>query len=182
MKQGFLQPRAHAERRARVQRLLDSWGYVVAGREITNDVAYVGSPPWYDGSEPDRVAAGRTPSGMLDAYLDVERLINESGSTVIRRIVYWRHVQGVEYRPSVAVVTLPDREVLELPYGEWLLQPPVQFDGVTYRYDRVEAPWSDCPLALELVPAGRLANGRDVVRWLYGRFVDVVGGGSWRRR
>lgn len=173
---------ARTERAERVTRCLDGWAYVLTARDATGDPSYVGVPWWADGSAPGKGTPGRTPSGIQDDYLMVERLVAESQSSVIRRILTWRHLAGVEWRPTIVSVTLPGGEVLELPYAEFRDRPPLAYDGAIHRYERIELPWSDCPLRIDMPMAGRIVHPIDPVRWLYNRFRDVVASGHWRRR
>lgn len=135
-----------------------------------------------DGSSPGVGTPGRTPTGIQDDYLLVERLIVESNSPAIRRILTWRHVTGVEWRPTVVAVTLPGGELLELPYHEFRARPPLAYEGVVHRYERIEASWSECPLRIEMEIAGRIVHPVDTVRYVYNRFREVVATGHWRRR
>ena len=164
-------------------RRLDLWGIVVRERRVTGDPSAVpkGAPEWAEGLKPPAFN-GSTPSGILDVFLDVEGLITQSESPLIRPILSWRHVDGVTYRATKATVTLADGSQVEMSDEEFGERPPVGYTGVVYGYDRIEEPWKLCPCLVAIGKAGRIAAPTDATRWLYNRFVEVVSGQREFRR
>lgn len=162
----------------RALRALDLWGMVETERHLTGDAAAVPKmPAWADGSPPPRVTPGRTPSGILDVWIDVETAIAEAKSELIRPIVRWVHVDATRYTPDRATYQLADGSVAEHSFSD---DPPVGFVDVRYSYCRKQRPWSELPesLCLRLKSAGRLMRPEDLPRMLYWRFVSALSRGQ----